>query len=68
VDGLDSPARRAVGGDVKGHLSPVLYVAGIAVAAAVPWIGIAIYTVVAVMWLVPDRRFERAAGEVGADS
>jgi uncharacterized membrane protein len=61
VEGRDSVVRRAVGSDAKGRISPVLYVAGIATAAAFPWIAVAIYTVVAIMWLVPDRRFERAA-------
>ncbi len=51
--------RRAVGRDLKGKLSPVLYVTGIALAFVSPWLGLAVYTVVAVMWLVPDRRLER---------
>lgn len=63
VEGPQSLVRRAVGSDLKGHLSPVLYVVGIALCALAPWLGIAVYTVVAIMWLVPDRRFERAAAE-----
>jgi uncharacterized membrane protein len=61
AEGDTSLARRAVGSDVKGKLSPVLYVAGIALGALVAWLAVAVYTVVAVMWLVPDRRFERYA-------
>jgi uncharacterized membrane protein len=65
VEGPESLVRRAVGSDLKGRLSPVLYLAGIALSALAPWIGVAVYTVVAIMWLVPDRRFERAAAEAG---
>jgi uncharacterized membrane protein len=63
VEGRGSVVKRAVGADVKGKISPFVYVIGIASALAVPLLGIAIFTVVAIMWLVPDRRFERAAGE-----
>jgi uncharacterized membrane protein len=61
VEGPASRARRAVGSDVKGKVSPALYLLGIASAVVVPALAVAVYTVVAVMWLVPDRRFERAA-------
>ena len=55
--------RRPSGGDRKGKLSPVLYVVGIACArSSSPWISDALYVLVALMWLVPDRRIERAAG------
>jgi uncharacterized membrane protein len=63
VEGRGSVVKRAVGADVKGKISPFVYVVGIASALAVPLLGLAIFTVVAIMWLVPDRRFERAAGE-----
>jgi len=49
----------AVGRDLKGKASPVLYVTGIAACFVDPFLGLAIYTVVAIMWLVPDRRLER---------
>lgn len=55
----DSQLARAVGRDSKGKLSLVAYVAGIAVAPFVPWLSIAIYVGVALVWLVPDRRIER---------
>jgi uncharacterized membrane protein len=61
LEGRTSLARRAVGTDVKGKISPFVYLAGIAAAAVLPVLAVAVYTVVAVMWLVPDRRFERAA-------
>jgi uncharacterized membrane protein len=51
--------RRALGRDVKGKISPVLYLTGIALAFVSPWLALATYTAVAVMWLVPDRRVER---------
>lgn len=50
----------ALGTDVKGMVSPFLYVAGIVAAFFAPWIAAAFYIAVAVMWLVPDRRVERA--------
>ena len=61
--GADSILARAVGRDLKGKLSPVLYVAGILVSFFEPWIAYGIYVLVALMWLVPDRRIERALGE-----
>jgi uncharacterized membrane protein len=50
----------ALGRDMKGKLSPVLYTAGIALAFVDPRLSIAIYVLVAVMWLIPDRRIENA--------
>lgn len=49
----------AIGSDWKGKLSPVLYVVAIPLSFAVPWIAIAIYVLVALVWLIPDRRIER---------
>ena len=57
--GPQSILHKTVGGDWKGNLSPVLYIAGIVVAPMVPWLAGAIYAGVAVIWLVPDRRIER---------
>jgi uncharacterized membrane protein len=54
-----SSLREALGRDFKGKISPVLYVAGIALTFADPWLGMIVFTGVAVMWLVPDRRVER---------
>jgi len=61
--GPDSLLARAVGRDLKGKLSPVLYGTAIAVAFFKPWIAGSIYVFVALMWLVPDRRIERILGE-----
>jgi hypothetical protein len=44
---------------VKGRLSPVLYLLGIALAFVQPWLALVPYVAVALMWLVPDRRVER---------
>jgi uncharacterized membrane protein len=51
----------APGSDWKGKLSPVLYFVAIPLSFAIPWIAIAIYVLVALVWLIPDRRIERIA-------
>jgi uncharacterized membrane protein len=51
--------KRALGRDLKGKLSPLIYVTGILLALVNPWLGYAAFTAVAVIWLVPDRRVER---------
>ena len=51
--------REALGRDLKGKASPLIYLTGIALAFVQPWLGVAVFTVVAVIWLVPDRRVER---------
>lgn len=62
--GADHILKRAVGADLKGVLSPFLYVAGIALSFVDPRLGWALYVLVALIWLVPDRRIERAIGEM----
>lgn len=57
--GPASPLARAVGADRKGLLSRVLYAIAIPAAFVRPWIAGALYVLVAVLWLVPDRRIER---------
>jgi len=56
--GTDSLLRRAIGGDWKGKLSPLLYAVGIVVAFWSPPGAQALYVLVALFWLVPDRRIE----------
>ncbi len=56
----ESALARALGDDVKGKISPVLYIAGILLAFVDTRIWDALYVLVALMWLVPDRRVERA--------
>jgi uncharacterized membrane protein len=51
--------RDVVGNDLKGKLSPVIYTAGILLAFVQPWMALGPFIVVALMWLVPDRRVER---------
>jgi uncharacterized membrane protein len=61
--GRRSVLARAVGSDLKGKISPVFYMAGIGLAFVAPVISIALYVLVAAIWLVPDRRIEKAIGE-----
>jgi len=63
--GPDSALRGAIGRDVKGTLSVVLFVVGAALAFVETWIALACYAVVAIMWLVPDRRLEPVIGGHG---
>jgi len=56
--GPASLLKRAVGSDWKGKLSPLLYLVGIAAAFWSPRVSQALYTFVAALWLVPDRRIE----------
>jgi uncharacterized membrane protein len=64
--GSDSALARAVGSDLKGQASVVLYGASIPLAFADPRVSCAIFVVVAVMWLIPDRRIERAMAGGGS--
>ena len=64
--GPDSPLKRALGADLKGKLTPFLYLAGIGAAFVRPLIADLLYFGVALLWLVPDRRMETAiAGHRG---
>ena len=58
VEGHDSLLARATGSDFKGRLSPLFYIAGIGLAFVQPWLSCALYVLVALVWLVPDRRIE----------
>jgi len=62
--GRESVLATALGSDIKGKISQVLYIAGIAAAFVVPLLSVALYVLVAVMWLVPDRRIEKAFREL----
>ena len=57
--GRESLLATATGKDWKGKLSPALYFAAIPLAFLAPWVASAIYVLVAVLWLIPDRRIER---------
>jgi uncharacterized membrane protein len=58
VQGPSSRLANAVGADAKGWLSLGSYAAAIPAAFVRPWISAALYVFVALLWLVPDRRFE----------
>jgi uncharacterized membrane protein len=55
----DSLLARALGRDFKGRVSVAIYAVAIAAAFALPWLSGLLYALVAVIWLVPDTRFER---------
>jgi len=59
-EGPTSMLKSAVGGDWKGKLSPLLYLAAIASTFWVQWLALALYVFAALLWLVPDRRIENA--------
>lgn len=56
--GADGALARAIGRDWKGKLSPAIYLAGLGLTLLAPLAGVAAYTVVALIWLVPDPRLE----------
>jgi uncharacterized membrane protein len=56
--GAQSKLAKALGNDVKGKLSLLLYAVGFTAAFFRPWLAIAAYIAVALMWLIPDRRIE----------
>jgi uncharacterized membrane protein len=58
--GPDSLLAAAIGNDWKGKLSPICYLLAIPLAFVSPWIAHALFIFVALLWLVPDRRIERA--------
>lgn len=58
--GQDSTLAKALGQDLKGKISLGCYVVGITCSQMLPWASFALYTIVAMMWLVPDRRIEQA--------
>jgi uncharacterized membrane protein len=60
VHGNESAFAQALGADIKGIASLAMYAAAVGMAFREPRVSCALYVAVAVMWLVPDRRFERA--------
>ncbi|MGN6472485.1 MAG: TMEM175 family protein [Mycobacteriales bacterium] len=56
--GEGSVVGEAIGRDVKGKISPLMYLAGIPLAFVERWVSIALYVLVAGIWLIPDRRME----------
>jgi uncharacterized membrane protein len=66
AQGLESPLKAAIGTDWKGRLSPVLYAVAILSTFFWSWVAQALYVVVALLWLVPDRRIEGSLHHDGA--
>jgi uncharacterized membrane protein len=62
LQGPDSKLKNALGRDLKGKASPVLYAISIPLAFLDRWVAIGVYILVALMWFIPDRRLERAIG------
>jgi uncharacterized membrane protein len=62
ANGRTSRLATALGHDLKGKLSLAIYVLAVPVAFFEPWIAVALYVAVALMWFAPDRRIETAAG------
>lgn len=58
--GSQSLLKRALGDDIKGKISPLLYALAIGLAFVQTWLAWALYALVALIWLVPDRRIEKA--------
>ena len=59
AQGPDSILKKAVGRDLKGRLSPVVYILAIGATLVSPWVAVALYVLAALIWLIPDRRIER---------
>ena len=66
TQGPDSKLAVAVGRDLKGKISPVLYTVAILVAFANRWAAVVLYVTVALIWLVPDRRVARTLAATGS--
>jgi uncharacterized membrane protein len=60
--GKDSILKKAIGGDWKGNVSPILYIIAIPSAFLSPGISLALYVLVALIWIVPDKRIEKLSG------
>jgi len=58
--GRDSVLATAVGADLKGKASVVLYAVAIPISLLNRWVALGLYVVVALTWFIPDRRIERA--------
>jgi uncharacterized membrane protein len=66
TEGRDSTLAVAVGRDLKGKLSVPLYLAGILLTLVDTRLGLAVYVLVALLWLIPDRRVERQLAHASA--
>jgi uncharacterized membrane protein len=66
AEGRASVLQRAVGADWKGKLSTLLYIVAIGASFSAHWVALFIYVLVALMWLVPDKRIERTINQIEA--
>lgn len=58
-EGKDSPLAHALGKDVKGKASILIYSLSVPLSFVNQWIAVSLYILVAIMWFIPDRRIER---------
>jgi uncharacterized membrane protein len=65
--GENSELKKAIGNDFKGKISPLIYIAAIILAFVNQWISDALYALVALMWLIPDRRIESKINATDSD-
>ncbi len=63
LHGKNSTLSAAFGNDIKGKISIIIYIIAILLTFLNPWIGFSIYVIVAIIWIIPDRRIERVINE-----
>lgn len=61
--GDDFPLKNAIGKDLKGKASAVIYIAALALAFVNSWLAVGCYVIVAIIWFVPDKRIEKIVGQ-----
>ena len=66
IHGKDSAFAKSLGNDFKGKISMLIYVLGICLSFVHSWIGVVLYALVAVIWFVPDKRFEEKRNTAGS--
>jgi uncharacterized membrane protein len=59
IEGKDSLLAKAIGKDIKGNISIVFYLVGIASTFFISWVAPVCYALVALLWLIPDKRIEK---------
>ena len=57
--GADTTLAKAIGSDFKGRISVVIYAVGLLLTLLSPWLSLAMYALVAIIWFIPDRRIEK---------
>ncbi len=60
--GTNSTFAKALGKDTKGYISLAFYILGLSLSFVNSWVSLTIYAIVALIWLVPDTRFEKQIG------